>query len=99
MILVGKNPASEVYVRNKSIKAAEVGIKSVVKRLDEKITEEEILKLISLYNQDNEIDGILVQLPIPMHIRSENVIDSISFEKDVDGFNSKNIGLLALGRP
>ena len=99
MILVGKNPASEVYVRNKSIKAAEVGIKSVVKRLDAKITEKEILKLISSYNQDNEIDGILVQLPIPLHIRSENVIDSISFEKDVDGFNSKNIGLLALGRP
>ena len=99
VILVGKNPASEVYVRNKSIKAAEVGIKSVVKRLDAKTTEEEILKLISIYNQDNKIDGILVQLPIPMHIKSENVIDSISFEKDVDGFNSKNIGLLALGRP
>ena len=57
------------------------------------------LKLIEIYNQDNEVDGILVQLPLPRHINANKVIDAISYEKDVDGFNSKNIGLLAQGRP
>ena len=99
VILIGDNPASKVYVKNKSIKAEELGIISVVKNLDAEVTEKELLELISNYNNDTSIDGILLQLPIPNHINKEKVIDKISVEKDVDGFNSKNIGLLALGRP
>ena len=99
VILIGDNPASKVYVKNKNIKAEELGIISVVKNLDAEVTEKELLQLISNYNNDTSIDGILLQLPIPNHINKEKVIDKISVEKDVDGFNSKNIGLLALGRP
>ena len=99
VILIGDNPASKVYVKNKSIKAEELGIISVVKNLDAEVTEKELLELISNYNNDTSIDGILLQLPIPNHINKEKVIDKISVEKDVDGFNSKNVGLLALGRP
>ncbi|PPR26658.1 MAG: Bifunctional protein FolD protein [Alphaproteobacteria bacterium MarineAlpha9_Bin4] len=99
VILIGENPASKVYVKNKSIRADEVGINSVVNCLDISVSEKELLKLIDQYNKDKNVDGILVQLPLPQHINSKRVIDSISYDKDVDGFNSKNIGLLALGRP
>ncbi len=99
VILIGENPASKLYVKNKSIKAGHVGIISTIKQLDIKVSEKELLTLISFYNQDIEVDGILLQLPIPQHIKSEKVIDAISSEKDVDGFNSRNMGLLALGRP
>ncbi len=99
VILVGNNSASSLYVRNKEKKALEVGIKSYVVRLNEKIKEEELLSIIQEYNERSDIDGILVQLPLPLHINSDKIIDKIDIEKDVDGFNSKNIGLLALGRP
>ncbi len=99
VIIIGDNPASKVYVKNKSTKASEVGILSEIKKLSVSTTQDQILKLISNYNQDKAIDGILVQLPLPRHLNSEKIIDAISFEKDVDGFNSKNMGLLALGRP
>ena len=99
VILVGDNPASQVYVRNKEKKAAEVGIKSTVIKLNKKISEENLLKVIDESNSDISIDSILVQLPLPNHINSNRVIDRISLDKDVDGFNSKNMGLLALGRP
>ena len=99
VILIGDNPASNIYVKNKQLKANEVGIKSIVKKLETEVSEKELLELIYHYNQDNEIDGILVQLPLPSHINSYKVIDAISYEKDVDGFNSKNIGLLSQGRP
>ena len=99
VIIIGDNPASKVYVKNKSTKASEVGILSEIKKLSVSTTQDQILKLISDYNQDKAIDGILVQLPLPRHLNSEKIIDAISFEKDVDGFNSKNMGLLALGRP
>ncbi len=99
VILIGENPASNIYVKNKKIKADEVGIKSIVKKLDVKVTEKELLGFIEHYNKDSEIDGILVQLPLPSHINTNKIIDAISYEKDVDGFNSKNIGLLAQGRP
>ena len=99
VILIGDNPASKVYVKNKSIKANELGIISLIKSMDSGVSEKELLELISSYNNDESIDGILLQLPIPNHINKEKVIDKISVEKDVDGFNSKNIGLLALGRP
>ena len=99
VILVGHNPASSVYVKNKQIKANEIGINSVVKKLEAKVTEKELLEIINHCNKDSEVDGILVQLPLPSHINSNKIIDAISYEKDVDGFNSKNIGLLAQGRP
>ena len=99
VILVGHNPASSVYVKNKQIKANEIGINSVVKKLEAKVTEKELLEIINDCNKDSEVDGILVQLPLPSHINSNKIIDAISYEKDVDGFNSKNIGLLAQGRP
>ena len=99
VILVGDNPASQLYVKNKEKKAAEVGIKSTVVRLSKNIDEKNLLKLIDESNLDISIDGILVQLPLPNHINSNKVIDRISIDKDVDGFNSKNMGLLALGRP
>ncbi len=99
VILIGHNPASNIYVKNKEIKAKEVGINSIVKKLDVTITEKELLEIINNYNEDIEVDGILVQLPLPSHINANKVIDAISYEKDVDGFNSKNIGLLAQGRP
>ncbi len=99
VILVGNNPASNIYVKNKKIKADEVGINSILKKLDSRVTEKKLLEIIYGYNKDNEVDGILVQLPLPSHINTNKIIDAISYEKDVDGFNSKNIGLLAQGRP
>ena len=99
VILVGHDPASSVYVKNKQIKANEIGINSVVKKLEAKVTEKELLEIINDCNKDSEVDGILVQLPLPSHINSNKIIDAISYEKDVDGFNSRNIGLLAQGRP
>ena len=99
VILVGDNPASQVYVKNKEKKAAEVGIKSTVIRLSKNVSENNLLKVIDEANANILVDSILVQLPLPNHINSNKVIDRISIEKDVDGFNSKNIGLLALGRP
>ena len=99
VILVGDNPASNIYVKNKKIKADEVGINSIVKKLASEVTEKQLLEIIDSYNKDNNVDGILVQLPLPSHINTEKIIDAISYEKDVDGFNSKNIGLLAQGRP
>ena len=80
-------------------KAAEVGIKSTVIRLSKNVSENNLLKVIDDANADISVNSILVQLPLPNHINSNKVIDRISIEKDVDGFNSKNIGLLALGRP
>ncbi len=99
VILVGDNPASQVYVKNKEKKAAEVGIKSTVIRLSKNVSENNLLKVIDEANANIWVNSILVQLPLPNHINSNKVIDRISIEKDVDGFNSKNIGLLALGRP
>ena len=99
VVLVGNSPASQVYVKSKEKKAAEVGIKSTVIRLRNTISEQNLIKVIDKCNSDISIDSILVQLPLPNHINSDKVIDRISIEKDVDGFNSKNIGLLALGRP
>lgn len=99
VILIGNNPASKIYVKNKQIKADEVGIKSTVKMLSAETREKELLDCIDSYNNDNDIDAILVQLPLPAHINANKVTDAISYEKDVDGFNSKNIGLLAQGRP
>ena len=99
VILVGGNPASKIYVKNKEKKALEIGIGSQVINLDEDVTEQELLSLVEAFNKDENVDGILVQLPLPKHISSKKIIDKIDPIKDVDGFSAINIGLLALGRP
>ncbi len=97
VILVGNDPASKVYVRNK-IKACEkTGIKSIERILPENTTNEEIEKTIYELNEDDGVDGILLQLPLPKHLDSDRLIQLITPEKDVDGLNLKNIGALVAG--
>ena len=97
VVIVGNNPASQVYVRNK-IKACEnVGFYSENIELDENISEEELLQEIDKLNKNDRINGILVQLPLPSHINELKIIDSISPEKDVDGFHVANIGKMVIG--
>lgn len=99
VIIVGENPASQVYVRNK-VRAAEfVGLRSVQITLPETTTEAALLAQIRTLNDDPAIDGVLVQLPLPAHIDEEKVIDAIALEKDVDGFHPGNVGALWLGKP
>lgn len=97
VILVGENPASIVYVRNKKKACEYTGIKSLSYELASDTTEEELLKLIDDLNKNPECNGILVQLPLPEHIDEEKVLLSISPEKDVDGFHPFNVGLLSIG--
>ena len=97
VIIVGENPASQIYVRNKIRACEKVGFHSETIRLDEHITEENLLLEIEKLNNDNNIDGILVQLPIPKHINELKVINAISAEKDVDGFHTTNIGKMMIG--
>ena len=99
VILVGDNPASQVYVRNKERSALAAGFRSEVVRVPETITQEELLELIAKYNQDSAWHGILVQLPLPKHIDEEAVLLAIDPEKDVDGFHPLNMGRLWSGHP
>ena len=94
VILVGADPASQVYVGSKRKSCAEIGIVSKSYDLPETTTEQALLELIETLNQDTEVDGILVQLPLPKHIDSTKVIEQISPEKDVDGFHPYNVGRL-----
>ena len=97
VILVGNNPASQIYVRNKKLAAEKVGIKSTIIELNEDTSEEELLCNINELNQNPEVTGILVQLPLPSHIDKNRVITAISPKKDVDGFTPENVGKLAIG--
>lgn len=97
VVLVGDDPASQVYVRNKHKACEEVGIYSEVHRLPAETTQEELLDLIKQLNNDHRIHGILVQLPLPEHINEKTVIDTIALEKDVDGFSPANVGNLVIG--
>lgn len=99
VILVGENPASQVYVRNKERSAIAAGFRSKVVRLPETIQENELLELIEQYNQDPLWHGILVQLPLPKHIDDEAVLLAINPAKDVDGFHPLNMGRLWAGNP
>ncbi|MBI1912359.1 MAG: bifunctional methylenetetrahydrofolate dehydrogenase/methenyltetrahydrofolate cyclohydrolase FolD [Deltaproteobacteria bacterium] len=99
VVLVGENPASKVYVRNKGKACEEVGIRSVQHTLSDTTTEEELLKLIEELNNDKDVHGILVQLPLPKHINEEKVLELISPKKDVDGFHPYNMGRLMVGNP
>lgn len=98
-VLVGDNPASQVYVRNKKKSALEAGMHSELHELDKNTTEEELLKLIDFLNRDPKIHGILVQLPLPKHLDERKIIHAISPGKDVDGLHPVNAGKLATGEP
>jgi methylenetetrahydrofolate dehydrogenase (NADP+)/methenyltetrahydrofolate cyclohydrolase len=97
VVLVGEDPASQVYVRSKGKQTAEAGMHSVEHKLDAKTSQEAVLKLIDELNNDVSIHGILVQLPLPKHIDEEAVINSINIDKDVDGFHLTNVGRLSVG--
>ena len=97
VVLVGEDPASQIYVRNKGIQTVKAGMNSYEHKLPNDTTEETLLDLIKQLNNDSSVHGILVQLPLPKHINEHAVINSIAIEKDVDGFHLSNIGLLAIG--
>lgn len=99
VLLVGENPASQVYVRNKERVANQLGIYSKVERYSQKISEDELLNEIEKYNNDPRFHGILVQLPLPKHIDEEKVLLAIDPKKDVDGFHPFNLGRLFAGNP
>lgn len=98
-VIVGEDGASKTYVASKEKACQSVGMTSSVYRLPEKTTEEELLNLINFLNNDEEIDGYIIQLPLPKHINETKVIHSINPKKDVDGFTPHNIGLMQLGEP
>ncbi len=97
-ILVGENPASEIYVKSKAKDCAEIGMKSKVEKLSKDISEKELLDLVEKYNNDDDYHGILVQLPLPKHISEDKVIEAISPKKDVDGFHPVSVGNLVIGK-
>ena len=97
VVIVGNNPASQVYVKNKIRACKNVGFYSENIELDENISEKELLQEINKLNKNDRINGILVQLPLPAHINELKIIDSISPEKDVDGFHVSNIGKMVIG--
>ena len=99
VILVGDNPASQVYVRNKVNACEQTGIHSLLEKHDAAMTEAELLARVHALNQDKQIHGILVQLPLPAHINAEKVIEAIAPEKDVDGFHVASAGALMTGLP
>ena len=99
MILVGDDPASAVYVRNKALACEQVGIRSTIDRMPTDTTEIALLARIGQLNADTEVHGILVQTPLPKQIDSGKVVESIAFEKDVDGLHATNAGLTLMGKP
>jgi len=98
-ILVGDNPASETYVASKVKSCAEIGYNSTLLRFDAQMSEKHLLDTITLLNEDADVDGILVQLPLPKHINEELVINTIDPSKDVDGFHPVNVGKMVSGLP
>ena len=97
VILVGNNPASQIYVNNKKKAAEKVGIKSTIINFDETISEQKLISEIEKLNNDETITGILVQLPLPEHINKNKIVTTISPKKDVDGFTPENVGKIAIG--
>lgn len=98
-VLIGNNGASETYVASKVKSCEEIGFASTLIRKEETLSEEELSVLISSLNNDSDVDGILVQLPLPKHISEEKVIESIRASKDVDGFHPENVGRMVQGLP
>lgn len=99
VVQVGNDPASTVYVRNKKTACAYIGIRSLSYELPEETTEEELLALIAKLNEDDAVNGILVQLPLPAQMNEDRIIRAISPRKDVDGFHPENVGKLVIGEP
>ncbi len=99
VVQVGENPASSVYVNNKKKACEYVGIRSISYHLPEETLEQELLKLIHTLNEDQSVNGILVQLPLPAHIQEDRIIHAIAPKKDVDGFHPQNVGALCIGMP
>lgn len=97
VVLAGDHPPSQIYVKRKTEACASVGIRSIKRHLPESVTEEELLNEINILNQDPSIDGILVQLPLPPHINPTLITESITPEKDVDGFHPLNVGKMLIG--
>ena len=99
VVLVGEDPASQIYVRTKSKKLKSLGLVSETIRLDADVTEQKLLSIIEDLNANSKFHGILVQMPLPEHINSQNIINSINPAKDVDGFHPENVGWLSIGKP
>jgi len=97
VVLVGEDPASQVYVRSKGKQTVEAGMNSYEHKLDATTSQDDLLALIDQLNNDPDVHGILVQLPLPGHIDEESVINSVSVDKDVDGFHLSNVGRLSIG--
>ncbi len=97
VIIVGEDPASQVYVRNKAKDCEETGINSIVHALPENTTEEELLALVHKLNNDDSVHGIIVQLPLPKHLNSDLIINNIDVKKDVDAFHPYNVGKIMIG--
>ncbi len=98
-ILVGHDGGSETYVSHKVRACDECGFRSTVLRFESDVTESELLSCVSQLNEDSEVDGFIVQLPLPKHINEQRVIESIDYRKDVDGFHPVNVGRMAIGLP
>ena len=98
VVLVGEDPASQVYVRNKHVATEKSGMRSIEHKLPEDTSEDDVVALVRKLNDDDEVDGILVQLPLPKHISSDRVINEIHPDKDVDGLTEVNAGRLILGK-
>jgi methylenetetrahydrofolate dehydrogenase (NADP+)/methenyltetrahydrofolate cyclohydrolase len=97
-ILVGENPASEIYVKSKTKDCNEIGMRTITEKRDNNISEKELIDLIESYNSNKDYHGILVQLPLPKHINEDNIIEAISPKKDVDGFHPISVGNLVIGK-
>lgn len=98
-VLVGNDGGSETYVANKVRTCEEVGFKSTLIRYENNITEEELLACVDKLNKDDDVDGFIVQLPLPKHISEDKIIEAINYRKDVDGFHPVNVGRMSLGMP
>ena len=98
VVLVGEDPASQVYVRSKGKQTIEAGMNSYEYKLSADTSEADLLELVNRLNEDNDVHGILVQLPLPGHINEDAIINAIVPVKDVDGFHISNVGLLATGQ-
>lgn len=98
-VLVGHDGGSETYVKNKVLACEQCGFKSTLIRFEDDITEEELLKCVKQLNEDSDVDGFIVQLPLPKHINEQRIIEAIDYRKDVDGFHPINVGRMSIGLP
>ena len=98
-VLVGHDGGSETYVKNKVLACEQCGFKSTLIRFEDDITEEALLNCVKQLNEDNDVDGFIVQLPLPKHINEQRIIEAIDYRKDVDGFHPINVGRMSIGLP